>query len=621
MAGKIAVFIGQVNQEYQVELIHSITGAAAKLQYMVDLFSEFGSYGENYLHAAGERNIINLPFVEDYDAVIVAADTFGVSEMEKQLDIKLLAKMKGPVVSIRQEKDCFYSILIDNRAAMAKMVEHFVKDHGLRKICFMKGRDDLKDALERYQGYLDIMEKYDIPVTEHMVFNGNYWRNMGPQAVDWFLSGDEKPEAIVCANDFMATSVMEELKKRGIKIPDEIALSGFDDIEECRYSEPGLCSVKMPLEDIGNEAVRVIDRILNGGKSPQIVKLPVQYSYRRSCGCGHDEASHWASTLYTQKLYLHNVISDNGFMNTDYDNCDTMEDMMNVAYQYSKRFPYQKIYICICDRIDENGEPIRNLETYTDNMILQTSMIRDKGFEMPYERFERRDMLPDQYRDQQQQGAFFFPLHHKNHCLGYLVLETEHVEGLREFFQCWVIELCSCMDKIMLYEENKSLQEFRKLSTMDELTGLYNRRKLDQELSKKMMIARAKEVEFYIVSIDMDGLKQINDTYGHLEGDAALRAYADILQKSVGENDLCCRVGGDEFTMLLSTNDEEYVKNVIANVDRLTVELNKGTTKPYELAGSMGYAEYRKDEELTNCIRRADINMYANKMARKKGRR
>lgn len=621
MTGRIAVFIGQISQEYQVDLIKAIMCETKALQYQADVFSEFGSYGENFLHAAGERNIINLPFVEDYDGIIVAADTFGVSEMEKQLDIKLLAKVKGPVVSIRQEKDCFYSILIDNRAAMARMVEHFIKVHGLKRICFMKGRDDLKDALERYQGYLDIMDKYDLPVTEHMVFNGNYWRNMGAQAVDWFMAGPEKPEAIVCANDFMATSILAELKKRGIKVPEEIAVSGFDDIEECRYSTPGLCSVRMPLADLGKEAVDLIDRIVNGGKSPQIVKLPVEFAYRRSCGCGQDEASFWASALYTQKQYLHDVIIQNGYMNADYDNCDTMEDMINVAYQFSKQFSYRKMYICVCEKTDDNGEKLQESENYTEHMILQTVMDSEAGYETPNERFLRRDLLPDRYRDLQEQ-TYFFPLHHKNHCLGYLVLETDRVEELREFFHCWVIEFCSCMDKVFLYEENKNLQEFRKLSTMDDLTGLYNRRKLEQELSKKMVLVRNKrKVEFFIVSLDMDGLKTINDTYGHLEGDAALKAFAGVLQRSVGEKDLCCRVGGDEFTLLLSTGDEERVKEVLANVNREIEKYNEENRGPYPLSGSMGYAEFRNDEELTNCIKRADINMYANKMARKKGRR
>lgn len=619
MTKKIAVFMGQVNQAYQSELLGTLVSTAAERGYRLDIFSEFGSYGENYLHAEGERNIIRLPYVEDYAGIIIAPDTFGVKEMEKQLDILLLGGTTAPVVSIRQEKDCFYSVQIDNRVSMARMVEHFVKDHGFSRICFMKGKEDLKDADERFQGYMDVMNKYGLPVTERMLFQGNYWRDRGDAAVDWFLSGEEKPQAIVCANDFMAISVLNALKQRGIRIPEDIAVSGFDDEEEARYVEPGLCSVHMPSLAMGAEAVKMIDTIVTGGWSEQIRRLPVEMAYRRSCGCGADESGHWAEKLYGQRLYLGHVLVQNGFMNADYDSCDSMEELLNIAYQYSLNFPYRSMYFCMCEPVDENGERIEDVTRYTENMILRAVMKRESGLTMTKEKFARRELVPAKYRTDDT-PLYFFPLHHKNRCLGYLAVETDGNENMKDFFHCWIREACSCMDKVLLYEENMSLQEFRKLSTVDDLTGLWNRRKLEQELSKKTVPLKIRDVKFFIVSLDMDGLKRINDTYGHLEGDSALCAYADILKKAAGEEGLCCRVGGDEFTILVSTDSEERVKALLVRIEEAVKEYNRTSGKPYEMGGSMGYAEFKKGEALTNCIKRADINMYADKMARKKAR-
>lgn len=619
MTGRIAVFIGQLTQEYQSDMIRAVIFMAEELDYRLDFFSEFGSYGDNYLHAEGERNIIHLPHIEDYDGVIVAPDTFGVKEMEKQLDILLLARTKAPVVSLRQEKDCYYSVQIDNRASMAGMVEHFVAEHGLTRICFMKGRSDLKDAAERFQGYLDVMEKYRLPVTEHMLFEGNYWRDKGQEAVDWFLSGPEKPQAIVCANDFMAISVVQELKARGIRVPEEIAVSGFDNLEESKYVEPSLCSVSMPFEAMGEEAVRLIHKVRSGGSSEQIVRLPVEIAFRRSCGCGDEESGHWAEKLYGEKLYLSNVLVQNGFMNADFDNCDNLEEMFGIAYQYSFNFSYETMYICMCETVDENGEKMETLSQYTENMILRAVMKRGRGMILTNERFPRRSLLPEKYRSAHR-VLYYFPMHHKNRCLGYLAMQTERQDELKDFFQCWTRETCSCMDKVLLYEENKNLQEFRRLSTVDDLTGLYNRRKMEQELSKKLVPLKVRNVEFHVVSLDMDGLKTINDTYGHLEGDCALRAYANVLREAAGPEDLCCRVGGDEFMILVSTGSEEEVKALLERIENGTERYNSVSGKPYQMGGSMGYAAFMRNEELSNCLRRADINMYANKMARKKGR-
>ncbi len=620
MAGKIAVFIGQLNQEYLMEMICSISQAAEEKQYQIDVFSEFGSYGGNYLHAEGERNIIRLPFVEDYDGIIVAPDTFGVPEMEKQLDMLLLSRTKGPVVSIRQEKDCFYSVQIDNRAAMAKLTEHFVKDHGYRKICFMKGKIELKDAEERFQGFMDIMKKYDLPVEEHQLFQGNYWRDRGEEAVEWFLSGPERPEAIICANDFMAISVLMALKKRDINIPGDIALAGFDDLEEVRYLDPAICSVHMPCFEMGRQSVFLIDKLVHGGKSEQILRLPVDVVPRKSCGCDIEERGHWAEQLYGQRRYLSEVIMHNGFMNADYENCDTSEELFDTAYRYTSHFDYKRAYVCLCETVDENGDRILDSQHYTDHVVLRAIMEKNGELTLLDERFPRRELLPAKYRDREY-CTYYFPMHHKNRCLGYLAIQTDQLTELKEFFGCWISEMCSCLDKVLLYEENKSLQEFRKLSTIDDLTGLFNRRKLEQDLSKLMLNAKARKDGFYIISLDMDGLKTVNDTYGHMEGDVALKAFANVIREAAGELGPSFRVGGDEFTILITTGDGSAIKSVMERIGEGLDQYNQDSGKPYVLSGSRGYAKYKMGEEISNCIRRADIDMYADKMARKRGRR
>jgi len=621
MAKRLATFIGQINQSYSKEMVCSVVDAAKGLGYLVDVFTEFGSYGQNYLHAEGERNIIHLPHLEDYDGVIIAPDTFGVPEMEKQLDILLLSKVqKKPVVSLRQEKDCFYSVQIDNRLAMAKLTEHFVKDHGYKKICFMKGRQDLKDAEERLQGYLDVMQKYGLPVTEHNLFQGNYWRNLGSAAVDWFLSGPEKPDAIICANDFMAISVLVALKERNIHVPEEIAVAGLDDLEEVRYLEPAITSVHMPCYEMGRQAVYLVDRINRGEKSKQIVHIPAEIVHRRSCGCEVDEHGHWAELLYAHKNYLSETIIQNGFINADYESCDTIEELFNIAYQYSNNFVYDEIYVCLCEQMVDAEEHLLQPQQYTDHMILRAILKKNGGLTVLEEKFSRRELLPEKYRSKGE-PLYFYPIHHKNRCLGYLVLKTDQTGGLREFFGCWTTELCSCLNKVILYEENKMLQEFRKLSTIDDLTGLYNRRKLEQELSKRLFVLKSKNIDLYVFSLDMDGLKFVNDTYGHMEGDVALKAFANVISHAAGDNGMCFRIGGDEFMILASTSDRQEILDIAQRVEDGIAEYNKSVDKPYELAGSIGYSMYKKGEEISNCIRRADVNMYADKVSKKNNRR
>ena len=621
MTKKVAVFIGQINQDYTGEMAGAVVATARELGYVVDIFTEFGSYGQNYLHAEGERNIIHLPFLEDYDGVIIGPDTFGVPEMEKQLDILLLKNAQTkPIVSLRQEKDCFYSVQIDNYAAMRKLTEHFVKDHGYRRICFMKGRPDLKDAQERLQGYLDVMSENGLPVTEHMLFQGNYWRDRGEEATAWFLSGPEMPEAIICANDFMAISVLVALKERNLRVPEDVALAGFDDLEEVRYLEPAITSIHMPCYEMGRQALYLIDKLNRGGKSKQIVRLPADFVRRKSCGCAVEEQGHWAEQLYAHRNYLSVAIMQNGFLNADYESCDTIEELFNVAYQYSNNFVYDEIYVCLCEAMDNSEDHLLQPQQYTEYMTLRAIMSKTGGLKVTQERFARRELLPEKYR-QNSEPLYFYPIHHKNRCLGYLALKSKKMNGLREFFNCWTTEMCCCLDKVLIYEENKMLQEFRMLSTIDELTGLFNRRKFEQELSKILVTIKSQESSFCVFSLDMDGLKTINDTYGHMEGDVALRSFAEVITEATGGAGSCFRVGGDEFMILTNADAPQKAKAIVQRIEEGIKAYNQKSDKPYKLAGSVGYSTYKKGEEISNCIRRADVNMYADKMAKKQGRK
>ena len=243
---KIAYFSGQLFGEYIIEVTRALIHRAEELGYQVDVFTNFGVYGNNFMYAEGEKSIIQLPNLSEYAGVIAASDNFEISGFEEVLFERLEKEFSGPIVSLRQKEDKFYSITIDDYHSMKALMEHFIVTHGYRRICFMTGRMELEDAQQRLRAYQDAMEEHGIPVTEHMIFEGDYWRFKGGKAVSWFFDQEKLPEAIVCSNDYMALSVFEELIARGIRVPEDIALSGFDDLEETKFSVPPITTLHMP---------------------------------------------------------------------------------------------------------------------------------------------------------------------------------------------------------------------------------------------------------------------------------------------------------------------------------------------------------------------------------------
>lgn len=615
MAERIAMFLENIIGSYQCDIIPVIAKKASELGYELEVFASFGPYAQNYINEENERNIKNLPYLSEYAGIIIAPDTYNIKGLYEELTEKIEKEANCPVVTLRYEDERFYNILVDDLNAMTGMVEHFISEHGFHKICFMGGDPARLDARLRLESYLNVMKKYNIPVTEHMLFEGDFWTNKGKEAVDWFLS-EGLPEAIVCANDYMAISVCEELIARGYRVPEEICVSGFDNVKEACYFEPPLATVEVSVEHLGESAVQLIDHVNREETGKRQVHVPVKGLYHGTCGCGEQLRVNQIADLYNQNEYLKAYIQQITYMTVNLDSCDNMEEVFQTVFSYSYNFSYDAIYICLCDDYDKEDVEEQAVERYTERMCLRAVLSPKDGMKLCEEYFDRREILPQKYHSCNIANCVF-PLHYKNHCLGYLVLQPNDINEIKEMFPAWIKLLASYIDKVCLYEMNRNLMDFREQAMLDDLTGLNNRRMLEKTLMKRIQKSYTQDVNFYIISLDMDGLKMINDTYGHAEGDIAICKLADILKEISCEDIAVARVGGDEFIICVDTAEESMILGLIDTINEKIMEYNRDSGKPYQLSASIGYSFYYRGEELSECMKRADQRMYSEKLYKK----
>lgn len=150
---------------------------------------------------------------------------------------------------------------------------------------------------------------------------------------------------------------------------------------------------------------------------------------------------------------------------------------------------------------------------------------------------------------------------------------------------------------------------------LDYLTGLYNRVYLEF-LQKQVYKKKEKNALLSGIMIDLNGFKQINDTYGHAEGDAALLTAANILRSSFSEYGVVTRCAGDEFVVMLNTTDEQLVQSLIEQAKRNFEKENETNGKPYQLSASMGHATADlRVETIADFMNRVDRQMYRDKLA------
>jgi phosphoserine phosphatase RsbU/P len=194
-----------------------------------------------------------------------------------------------PLCSVGLELEGMPSVLPDNEGGMRRAVEHLIREHGLRRIAFVRGPLANTEAEGRFNAYRSVLAEQSIPFDERLVLTGNFLAESGREAVEQWVRvlGPElaEIEAIVASNDAMALGVLGALDQLGLAVPQRIALIGFDDVEECRLAQPPLTTVRQPLEKAGRAAHRILLEWLQHGQRPAPELLNTELVARRSCGC------------------------------------------------------------------------------------------------------------------------------------------------------------------------------------------------------------------------------------------------------------------------------------------------------------------------------------------------
>ncbi len=191
-----------------------------------------------------------------------------------------------PIVSISLKIEGVPSIVFDNYNGMKYIIEHLIKVHGYRKIAFVQGPSTHLEAQERYRAYVEVLIKNGISFDPDLVAPGDFNRPSGENAVNLLLDvRKQKPDAIAAANDVTAFDVIEALKNRGIRVPGDIAVTGFDDLAECVLSTPPLTTITQQFYNQGIIAANILLDIFEGKEVPEIVNKESELIIRQSCGC------------------------------------------------------------------------------------------------------------------------------------------------------------------------------------------------------------------------------------------------------------------------------------------------------------------------------------------------
>lgn len=601
------------------------------------IFNSSGDWSRDEDYNIGEYNIYHLPNLDDFDGIIV--DLNNIHYLEARDYVITSAKATGkPVVSIVNDIEDFYYVGIDNYAAMQEIIRHLYEVHHCKSFWFVMGPDDNYENCRRAEALRDFMETHGLACEKKDFYFENYEYKSGVNGFKQLMAEhDTLPDAIICANDNIAVGVCEEAAKYGYHAPEDFLITGFDDFDKASYYSPHITTVSHIREEVGYLSADILIRLWRGEEVPRFNYTKHRCIFWESCGCKADIRVDQAKHLKEQIMY--------GIETDEFE-----EQVLSLEYELmqceSVREMSQRIPKCIpamrCDAmyliIDEHMDDFRQLKDYYDRHMIEDEEFCVHGYpqkmrvEFAYENgamLEQENkmisgLFPMFETAEGGKDFLFLPLHFRERTVGYFVIRNAvYLMEKQYLFQVMNV-LTSAMENLHKKEKQGYLnQVLSDLYVKDTMTGMYNRVGYQKLACRMFEDKKQKKENLSIVFIDMDRLKYINDNFGHIHGDWAIKTIAGTILKYIPEGAIAVRTGGDEFLIILEKEETAKLDGMVAHIREEIKERSSEMNFPFPLTISVGciHTDMTTEKQLDDYVREADEIMYLEKVAKKANRR
>lgn len=629
--GKIIALVScGVDESYHTPFVQSFIDKCAEFNNHVLWFQSLSSKFDNDSHDKGELNIYNLINFDVIDAIVLLTMTVKSPEVTQML-VEKAKEHNIPIISIDSNIDSSYIISLGYENALEDMVRHVITEHGAKNIKFLGGDkgNDISDARENV--FRKVMAEYNLEVTDDSVDYGYFWWTGAGDAVQrHYDKHGSLPDAFVCANDSMALGVSFKLTELGFKIPDDVIVTGIDGIPEGNTHFPSITTLIIDIAEAGRIAAVRLNQIFNGEISPVGNEtIDGTILYRESCGC---EPARLSTDDNIQKHELYNQIDLwNGFS----DKIVHMSEAATGSYSFEETLEKIKTFLqsvwtkecwlCICDNFISGADSIEDVfqsydsyqkDGYSKTMKYIVHGINDTDFDF-LPPFESKDMLPDFKKVMENyNNIMFLPLHFQDRAIGYLAFEFALTNRNYHILHSLTTNISRVLENSRIQSELKNVVgKLEEMYIRDSMTNLYNRRGFYRFATQIYDKCVSEGLGFMIVSVDLDNLKGINDTYGHHEGDNAIITIANALRAASGEFDVNARFGGDEYITAGVCLTEKYAEDFAASIKAYLDDYNAKSDKPYLVEASCGMFSLipASDKTIDEFIKAADERMYAQK--------
>lgn len=638
---RIGLQINSLTSGYNIDIFNSIEDNCRQKDHDLIVFEggiELGSPAARQQHFIYKH--INK---NNIDGLIIASGYYNAMENEIKTDKEKEIPIP-PQIAIAETKEGEPYIYSEFEKDYVLMIEHMIKAHNCKTFNIVSGPESNTDSNRRMRLCLATLAKYNIQVEKKRLYVGGFTEESGFNALHYYIKHNLLPvDCIICLNDDMAVGLIDYATTLNYKIPEDFSVIGFDDSGHAEFNHITITTVGTNLRLFGAKAVECLESLWQGESIPPEIKLPASVKFRKSCGCidKEDFNTNYRNTSGQKIAYPFSAIKymNKNFFRLDHDIVliqkffeNQMEALTipQLIPQLKKWLPKLNIRSCIFV-LFENKIHINNKDAFEIPSKAEILLAYEEGIKQTntIAHFNPQEYLyPPNIFSNRRKTSIVKTLYYNNFIYGYIVYEPENLPPTlydttysmitHVFYSSIFVTEKLAMENhqnIILQQLEKTNTQLTGISQTDELTKLYNRRGFFSLGQQTINLAAEMGNRGLVFYADMDGLKRINDTYGHDSGDTAITAMAQILRQTFRTQDVIGRLGGDEFVIVATGVDRDFIPKLRQRIKESSDTWYFSKNSPFRVSISFGAVEFGEENtDLEKLLSQADKLLYEEKI-------
>jgi diguanylate cyclase (GGDEF)-like protein len=607
---RIGLLIGLYDSSYTLSIIKCLNEELRERKISLIVFEGF-SLRNNTISDYQCNTIYRLISSQRIDGLIVLSSPL-VAHTSKEMLNDLVLRLGLPAVSLGYDLEGFPSVVMENFSGFEKLVSHLIS-HNYKKFALISGPLANHESMQRRDAFMKVIYKNGLEVPGNFILEGNFQfpsgYNLTKKLIPFIKNGEI--EVIVSANDEMAFGAIKCLGENGLSIPDDVAVTGFDDSGLSQNLLFPITTVSQPFEEMCRKAVSLLMNMKYGKIDTQVYSFEPHLAIRGSCGCKEDPQARRAAfnpslfsksnitgrlqALDTESFYsvLSDYLSENNI--TYCYIARSMEAARLDDFRAMKQDLRCKLFYGF-----SNGKRVYHAKPFEALQILPESI---------YETIEGDILIKHLYCGKIQFGYIVLPVTEYasafTHDLGIEIGKYLESSYLTEEIQLAEKKLSDTMESLIL--TNRRLNEMTVRENLDKMNNI-------KYLAKHMMESRkVGNGDYCLIIVEIDNFLEINNRYGFADGEALMGEVSRVLAGSIRDDDFLSHQNCDRYVMLVKNAQSKTIEAIEKRFAEKLDEINRKHKRPYKVSFTWGYALARFDSDFDRVLAEAETNLASKK--------